>query len=69
MTLRITASCAGPPCGTSSKPAVAVRHAAHVAKVTGELEEIASRTKPPLLRAGLVCARPMLGDDDPAEAR
>jgi hypothetical protein len=43
-------------------------YAAHVAKVTGELEEIASRSEPPILRAGLACARPLLSDDDHAEA-
>ena len=43
-------------------------HAAQVAKVTGELEEIASRSEPPILRAGLACARPLLSDDDHAEA-
>ena len=43
-------------------------HAARVAKVTGELEEIASRSEPPILRAGLACARPLLTDDDHAEA-
>jgi DNA-binding CsgD family transcriptional regulator len=43
-------------------------HATDVAKVTGELEEIASRSEPPILRAGLTCARPLLSDDDHAEA-
>jgi DNA-binding CsgD family transcriptional regulator len=43
-------------------------HAADVAKVTGELEEIASRSEPPILCAGLTCARPLLSDDDHAEA-
>jgi DNA-binding CsgD family transcriptional regulator len=43
-------------------------HAPRVAKVTGELEEIASRSEPPILRAGLACARPLLSDDDRAEA-
>ena len=43
-------------------------HAARVAKVRGELEEIARRSEPPILRAGLVCARPLLSDDDHAEA-
>jgi DNA-binding CsgD family transcriptional regulator len=43
-------------------------HAAHVTKVTGELEEIATRSEPPILRAGLTCARPLLSDDDQAES-
>jgi len=43
-------------------------HAARVAKVMGELEEIASRSEPPILRAGLACARPLLSDGDRAEA-
>jgi DNA-binding CsgD family transcriptional regulator len=43
-------------------------HAAHVTKVTGELEQIARRSEPPILRAGLACARPLLSDDDHAEA-
>ena len=43
-------------------------HAAQVAKVVSELEEIARRSEPPILRAGLVCARPLLSDDDHAEA-
>ena len=43
-------------------------HAAQVAKVMGELEEIASRSEPPILRAGLACARPLMSDDDHAEA-
>jgi DNA-binding CsgD family transcriptional regulator len=43
-------------------------HAAQVAKATGELEEIARRCEPPILRAGLVCARPLVSDDDHAEA-
>ena len=43
-------------------------HAAQVAKVMGELEEIARRSEPPILRAGLACARPLLSDDDHAEA-
>jgi ATP/maltotriose-dependent transcriptional regulator MalT len=43
------------------------QHTAHVAKVTGELEEIATRCKPPILCAGLACARPLLSDDDRAE--
>ncbi len=43
-------------------------HAAQVARVMGELEEIARRSEPPILRAGLVCARPLVSDDDHAEA-
>jgi len=43
-------------------------HAARVTKVTGELEQIAMRSEPPILRAGLACARPLLSDDDHAEA-
>ncbi|HEY2200869.1 MAG TPA: LuxR C-terminal-related transcriptional regulator, partial [Solirubrobacteraceae bacterium] len=44
-------------------------HAPQVAKVMGELEEIASRAEPPILRAGLACARPLVSDDDHAEAQ
>ena len=43
-------------------------HAAQVTKVTGELEAIARRSEPPILRAGLVCARPLASVDDHAEA-
>ena len=43
-------------------------HAADVTRVTGELEAIASRGEPPILRAGLACARPLLSEDDHAEA-
>src|SRR5439155_6150250 len=43
-------------------------HAERVAAVTGELEEIAKRSEPPILRAGLTCARPLTADDDDAEA-
>ena len=39
-----------------------------VTKVMGELEQIARRSEPPILRAGLACARPLLSDDDHAEA-
>jgi DNA-binding CsgD family transcriptional regulator len=42
--------------------------AAHVAKVVVELEEVARRSEAPILRAGLACARPLLSDDDHAEA-
>jgi DNA-binding CsgD family transcriptional regulator len=42
-------------------------HAAQVTKVTGELEQIARRSEPPILRAGLACVRPLLSDDDHAE--
>ena len=37
-------------------------------QVTADLEEIARRSDPPILRAGLACARPLLSDDDHAEA-
>ncbi len=43
-------------------------HTARVTKVTGELEQIARRSEAPILRAGLACARPLLSDDDHAEA-
>src|SRR6202007_960247 len=43
-------------------------HAAQVTEVTGELEQIARRSQPPILRAGLACARPLLSEDDRAEA-
>jgi DNA-binding CsgD family transcriptional regulator len=43
-------------------------HAEQVAAVIRELEEIASRSEPPILRAGLACARPLLAGDDDAEA-
>jgi DNA-binding CsgD family transcriptional regulator len=43
-------------------------HAAQVRKVTSELEQIARRSEPPILRAGLACARPLLSDDEHAEA-
>ncbi len=43
-------------------------HTTHVTKVTGELEQIARRSDAPILRAGLACARPLLSDDDHAEA-
>jgi DNA-binding CsgD family transcriptional regulator len=43
-------------------------HVADVVKVTGELEQIARRSEPPILCAGLACARPLLSDDDHAEA-
>jgi DNA-binding NarL/FixJ family response regulator len=33
-----------------------------------ELEEIAGKSNPPILSAGLVCARPLLASDDDAEA-
>jgi DNA-binding CsgD family transcriptional regulator len=44
-------------------------HAADVANVISELEEVASRSEAPILRAGLACARPLLSDDDHAQAR
>ena len=43
------------------------KHAAQVAKVTAELEDVVRRSEPPILRAGLVCARPLMSDDDNAE--
>ena len=43
-------------------------HAARLVMVTRELEEIASRSEPPILCAALDCARPLLSDDDSAEA-
>jgi DNA-binding CsgD family transcriptional regulator len=43
-------------------------HAADVKMVINELEEVASRSEAPVLRAGLACARPLLSDDDHAEA-
>jgi DNA-binding CsgD family transcriptional regulator len=43
-------------------------HAAQVVKVMSELEQIAVHSEPPILRAGLACARPLLSDDDHAEA-
>jgi DNA-binding CsgD family transcriptional regulator len=43
-------------------------HAAQVTQVTNELEQIARRSEPAILRAGLTCARPLLSDDDHAEA-
>lgn len=43
-------------------------HAERVAAVTGELEEIAKRSDPPILREALTCARPLTAGDDRAEA-
>lgn len=43
-------------------------HAARIMQVATDLEEIARRSDPPILRAGLACARPLLSDDDHAEA-
>ena len=43
-------------------------HAAQAAEVMRELEEIAMRSEPPILRAGLACAQPLMSDDDHAEA-
>jgi DNA-binding CsgD family transcriptional regulator len=40
------------------------RYAEQVAAAIKDLEEIASRCEPPILRAGLTCARPLIGDDD-----
>jgi DNA-binding CsgD family transcriptional regulator/tetratricopeptide (TPR) repeat protein len=42
-------------------------HADRVATVIAELEEIARRSEPPILRVGLTCARPLLAGDDQAE--
>jgi DNA-binding CsgD family transcriptional regulator len=39
-----------------------------VAEVIAELEAVASRSEPPVLRAGLTCARPLIADDDDVEA-
>ena len=38
-----------------------------VAGVIAELEEVASTSRPPILRAGLTCARPLVAGDDEAE--
>jgi DNA-binding CsgD family transcriptional regulator len=43
-------------------------HAAQVAEVVRELEEVAARSEAPVLRAGLICARPLIAGDDHAEA-
>ena len=43
-------------------------HAACVSEVVAELQQIASHSEPPILCAGLACARPLLSDDDQAEA-
>ena len=43
-------------------------HAAQVAEAMRDLEEIANRSEPPILRAGLICARPLVVGDDRAEA-
>jgi DNA-binding CsgD family transcriptional regulator len=43
-------------------------HVARVRRATDELEEIARRSEPPILSAGLACARPLLSDDNYAEA-
>ena len=42
-------------------------HAALVNEVVDKLETIAARSQPPMLLAGLACARPLLADDDEAE--
>jgi ATP/maltotriose-dependent transcriptional regulator MalT len=42
--------------------------AEHVGAVVSELEEIARRSNPPILSAGLLCARPLLASDADAEA-
>ena len=43
-------------------------HSGEVADVIIELEEIATRSDPPILRAGLACARPLFSDNDHTEA-
>lgn len=43
-------------------------HATQVEKVASDLEEIAKRSEPPILLAVLAAARPLLSDDDQAEA-
>ncbi|HEY3945511.1 MAG TPA: LuxR C-terminal-related transcriptional regulator, partial [Solirubrobacteraceae bacterium] len=43
-------------------------HAAQAAEVMRELEEIAMRSEPPILRAGLACAKPLMCDNDHADA-
>jgi DNA-binding CsgD family transcriptional regulator len=43
-------------------------HAAKVAAVVAELEEVAARARPPYLLTALACARPLLAADDEAEA-
>ena len=42
-------------------------HAEQVSEVTDELERIAQRSEPPILRAGLTCARPLMAGDEQAE--
>jgi DNA-binding CsgD family transcriptional regulator len=42
-------------------------HADRVLAVIAELEEIAGRSEPPILRVGLTCARPLLAGDDEAQ--
>jgi DNA-binding CsgD family transcriptional regulator/tetratricopeptide (TPR) repeat protein len=42
-------------------------HAERVTAVVGELEEIAERSQPPVLCAGLTCARPLMAPDEEAE--
>jgi ATP/maltotriose-dependent transcriptional regulator MalT len=42
--------------------------AQHVRAAVAELEEVARRSKPPILCAGLSCARPLLASDREAEA-
>jgi DNA-binding CsgD family transcriptional regulator len=43
-------------------------HAERVAQVVRELEGVATRSEPPILCAALVCARPLMADDDEADA-
>jgi hypothetical protein len=43
-------------------------HAEQVAAVVGELERVATASNPPVLVAGLACARPLMASDDDADA-
>jgi DNA-binding CsgD family transcriptional regulator len=43
-------------------------HAERVGQVVRELEDVATQSEPPILCAALVCARPLMADDDEAEA-
>ena len=49
--------------------AVRSGNAPRITEVVAELEEIAGRSAPPILRAGLICASPLLVSDAEAEAR
>jgi DNA-binding CsgD family transcriptional regulator len=48
--------------------AVRSGNAARITGVVAELEQIAGHTDPPILRAGLICAAPLLAADAEAEA-